>query len=192
MVGIGGAVFLACDNRYVGAMLFTVALLAICSLGMSLYTGKVGYLVDSHGRSDVLGVGSALLGNLAGTLVCALLVCAGRPEAAQTARSLCEGKLARGLLAALPSGVLCGVLMYVAVQVFRVRNTYLGMIFCIPVFILSGFEHSIADLFYFWLASFAGLRGWACVGFLLLVILGNGIGGCLLPALNKLSGGEKK
>ena len=33
MISIGGAVFLACDNRYVGAVLFTVALLNICIKG---------------------------------------------------------------------------------------------------------------------------------------------------------------
>ena len=30
LIGIGGSVYLACDNKYVGAVLFSVALLCIC------------------------------------------------------------------------------------------------------------------------------------------------------------------
>ena len=47
-VSIGGCVFLACDNKVVGAFLFSVALLTICYFGFSLYTGKIGYIVESH------------------------------------------------------------------------------------------------------------------------------------------------
>ena len=45
LVGIGGAVFLACESRIAGAVLFSVALVGICLLGLSLFTGRVGYLV---------------------------------------------------------------------------------------------------------------------------------------------------
>ena len=33
LITIGGSVFLACDNRYVGAVMFSVALLCICLKG---------------------------------------------------------------------------------------------------------------------------------------------------------------
>ena len=188
MVGIGGAIFLACDNRYIGAALFTIALLTICSMGMNLFTGKVGYLVNSHKNEDYVTVLSALAGNIVGTALCALLVYLGRAEAAVTARALCEAKLAKPLLTALPSGMLCGILMYVAVQIYRTKNTYIGILFCIPVFILSGFEHSIADMFYFWLSGIYTLR---TLAFIALVVIGNALGGWFLPALDKLAGGEK-
>ena len=42
-IGIGGTVFLSCENRYVGAVLFSVGLLAICCMGLFLFTGRVGY-----------------------------------------------------------------------------------------------------------------------------------------------------
>lgn len=191
LVGIGGAVFLACESRVAGAVLFSVALLAICLLGLSLFTGKVGYLVASHEKADWQGVLSALAGNAAGAVLCALLVAWGKNEAAQAARALCAGKLDRPLLSALPGGFLCGVLMYAAVQTYRTKNTCLGILFCIPAFILAGFEHSIADMFYFALAALGGLPGSGAAPFLLLVIAGNALGGCFLPALEKLSGGER-
>lgn len=190
LVGLGGAVFLACESRLAGAVLFSVALLAICLMGLSLFTGKVGYLVASHRREDWIGVLSALAGNFVGAVLCARLVAWGRPEAANTALALCAGKLDKALISALPSGFLCGVLMYAAVQIYRTKNTCLGILFCIPVFILSGFEHSIADMFYFALAAIGGLTGIQTAWFLLLVILGNALGGCFLPALHKLSGGN--
>ena len=53
MIAIGGSVFLACENRYIGAILFSVALLSICLKGYSLFTGKVGYLPENHSKEAV-------------------------------------------------------------------------------------------------------------------------------------------
>ena len=47
-IGIGGTVFLSCENRYVGAVLFSVGLLAICCMGLFLFTGRVGYLAEER------------------------------------------------------------------------------------------------------------------------------------------------
>ena len=43
IVSIGGAELLSCENRIAGAVLFSVALLAICYFSFNLYTGKVGF-----------------------------------------------------------------------------------------------------------------------------------------------------
>ena len=82
--------------------------------------------------------------------------------------------------------------MYAAVQSYRAKNTCLGILLCIPAFILSGFEHSIADMFYFALAAIGGLGGLRVLWFLLLVIAGNSLGGCFLPLLDRLSGGIRQ
>ena len=50
MVSVGGTVLLSVDNRYIGAALFSIALLVICYFGFNLYTGKVGFLWNTHGR----------------------------------------------------------------------------------------------------------------------------------------------
>ena len=86
-------------------------------------------------------------------------------------------------------GFFCGVLMYVAVWVYREKKTVVGILFCIPVFILSGFEHSIADMFYFSLAGTV-FQGRSLL-FLLLVVLGNSLGGLFIPCLQGLRGGNK-
>lgn len=43
MIAIGGYAFLGCENRVVGAILFTVGLITITLFGFDLYTGRIGY-----------------------------------------------------------------------------------------------------------------------------------------------------
>ena len=54
MISIGGSVFLSCDSKYVGAVLFSVALLCICYLGYYLFTGKIGYLANDFSKKNIL------------------------------------------------------------------------------------------------------------------------------------------
>ena len=63
MIAIGGSVFLSCESRYVGAVLFSVALLSICLKGYSLFTGKVGYIPEKHDKEAVRVLLLGLLGN---------------------------------------------------------------------------------------------------------------------------------
>ncbi len=38
------------------------------------------------------------------------------------------------------------MLMFIAVDFYKQRNSFLVLIFCMLMFILAGFEHSIADM----------------------------------------------
>ena len=183
MISIGGAVFLACDNRYAGALLFTVALLSICYKGYALFTGKVGYIVEKHKKADVSELLLALLGNAIGTILCGYFIRFTMPAIVQAAQTLCDGKLTQSIYSTFVRGIFCGVLMYIAVSVFRERGTVTGILFCIPVFILAGFEHSIADMFYF---AASGIVSAQAALFIWLVIAGNSVGACILPALGLL------
>ena len=99
-----------------------------------------------------------------------------------------DAKLAQAPLQSVLTGIFCGLLMYTAVAIYKEKGTHLGIFFCVPVFILAGFEHSIANLFYFFLAGEYSLRG---VVFILLVVLGNTVGGMLVPALRTFAGENK-
>ena len=172
MISVGGMVYLSCENRYVGAILFCVGLFAICTFGLYLYTGRVGYLPDNRAFLDI---GVTWLGNYAGTLLAGLAAGAARPKLAEAAQALCQGKLAQQWFEALILAFFCGILMYVAVDSFK-RGTgaarYLGMLLAVPAFILSGCEHSVADMFYLALGGCVG-KGFVYV---LLVSLGNALG----------------
>ena len=187
-IALGGSVFLATDNRVVGAVLFSVALLCICMKGYALFTGKVGFVPEDHGRPALQLLLAGLLGNLIGTFLCGQLLRFGLPALGDAARTICTAKLAQAPAAALIRGVFCGILMYLAVSIWKERQTPLGILFCIPVFILSGFEHSIADMFYFAVSGIVSLKAFV---FLWLVIIGNALGAMLLPGLNLWGKGAK-
>ena len=189
LIAIGGSVFLACENRYVGATLFSVALLCICYKGYGLFTGKVGFLPEQHDKAAWTVVLTALLGNLIATCLFGWAIRYALPQLGDTAQTICEAKLTQLWPQTAIRGLLCGVLMYLAVSIFRDHKTTAAIFFCVPVFILSGFEHSIADMFYF---AASGIVSWQAFGFLWCVILSNAVGGVLLPLLTMLTKEEKQ
>ena len=181
---VGCCVFLACENTYAGAILFSVALLSICMKGYALFTGKVGYIVESHKGSDVANLMIGLAGNLVTTFLLGLLIRYAIPAQGTVAEALCQGKLDnQELWQTFVRAVFCGFLMYLAVSILKDKSTPLGIIYGIPVFILAGFEHSIADMFYFGASGIYTARAFL---FVLIVVLGNSVGGMLLPLLQKV------
>lgn len=190
LISIGGAVYLACENKYVGAVLFSVALLSICIKGYSLYTGKIGFLPEKHDKETVSVLLLGLLGNLIGTLFGGLLIRFGVPSLGDAAELLCSNKLiGQDVFSTLVRAFFCGILMYLAVSIYRDKQKVIGILFCIPVFILAGFEHSIADMFYF---AASGIVSITAFLFILVVLIGNSLGGMLLPLLNGMWTKTKK
>ena len=182
-IGIGGTVFLSVQSSVVGAVLFAVGLYAICAHGLHLFTGKVGYCVDEGpGYFGALAVIWA--GNYAGTALTALAVGASRiAPIADRAASMCEIKLGDSLFSLFVLAVFCGLLMFIAVDGYRRTKHPLILLMCVAAFILCGFEHCIADMFYL---SLAGVFTSDALLRLAVITLGNGVGGVLLPLLRKL------
>lgn len=189
LIAVGGSVFLACDNKYVGAVLFSVALLCICFKGYSLFTGKIGYIPQKHGKEEVSVLLLGLLGNAIATIVFGYLIAYAIPNLGEKALTICSAKLEQEFFQTFIRAFFCGVLMYLAVSIYRDKNTALGILFGIPVFILSGFEHSIADIFYFAASGIVSLKAF---GFLMTVVLGNAVGSMLLSVMTEYSNGAKK
>ncbi len=181
LISIGGSVFLACDNKVVGAVFFSVALICICIKGYSLYTGKIGFIPEKHGKEEFSVLLLGLLGNAVGTTVCGYAIKYALPKLSETAQTICSAKLEQSFGSTLIRGIFCGILMYLAVSIYRDKQKIVGILFCVPVFILAGFEHSIADMFYF---AADGTVSLARFCYIWTVILGNTIGGMLLPVLN--------
>lgn len=185
MIGIGGAVYLTLENKVIGAVLFGVGLYTIVLNGLFLYTGKVGYLISAKDKKAyILQLIFTWLGNFAGTALAAAAISATRiRNLRRTAEVICKTKLADTPHSILILAVFCGILMYVAVDGFREKGNPLILFFCVTVFILCGFEHCIANMFYFSLAGAWSLRA---VIYLLLMTLGNSVGGILLPLVKKV------
>lgn len=189
LISIGGAVFLFCLgegtqlSKYVGALFFTTALFCICVKGYSLYTGKIGYLFQKHKKEDLSVLLWGLFGNALGTIACGYLLAFTFPALKETALSVCSGKLAQGYGFALIRACFCGMLVYFAVDIYKSEKNVLGIFLCIPTFILSGYEHSIADIFYF---AASGIVSIQAFGYLWIIILGNSLGALLIPLLRLL------
>ena len=192
LVGIGGTVYLSCENKVVGAVLFSVALLCICLLGFYLYTGKIGLFIESPTKQSAAALPIGLYGNFLGAALTGILTALAKPSLIDKAQAACASKLEGGLVKGLIAAVFCGVLMYAAVKTYGAKGTLLGIIFCIPTFILCGFEHSIADVYYFTVASMRGAFDPARAVFIIVAVVGNTLGGWVLPVLIALGKGKVK
>jgi len=100
-----------------------------------------------------------------------------------TARSIAEAKVALGPMAAFTRGILCNMLVCLAVWVsFAARGVadkILGIVFPISAFVLLGYEHSIANMYLIPLgwALGANVTLASFLGNLIPVTLGNIVGG---------------
>ena len=183
LITIGGTVFLSCENKTVGAVLFSVALLCICYKSYYLFTGKIGYIVEQHTKQDFLNLAVGLFGNLAATFLLGMLLRTVLPNIGEKAAEMCSAKLAQFPLYTFIRGFFCGILMY------KEKNSVLGILFCVPVFILCGFEHSIADMFYL---GASGIFSVKIILFTALVVAGNTFGAIVLPLLKGVHTDEKQ
>ena len=192
-IGIAGTVYLCTANPVTGSFLFGFGLLTIVCFQLKLFTGAIGYLVE-QGKNfynylfDLLLI---WLGNLAG--------CAAVGYAIRETRtlSMIESKVEKIVAVKTTDdpvslfilAIFCGMLMFTAVDAFK--NEKLPavcrpvMVFlCVMVFILSGFEHCIANMYYF---SAANAWNTNTLLLTLLMTLGNSIGGNFFAALVKHS-----
>ncbi len=191
-IALGGTAFLSVENKILGALFFTVGLFTVCTFGFYLFTGKVCYVFE-QGAGYAADLILIWLGNLAGTWLAAELLSLTRvgPALAEKAAALCEIKLNDSIWSIFLLALFCNILIYIAVDGFG-RNPhelgkYLALFFGVAVFILCGFEHCVANMFYFSMG-----RAWSLktLGYLLVMTLGNAVGGVLLPLLRKWK--EKK
>ena len=190
MISFGGGVYLASESKIAGALLFSLGLTVILINGFLLFTGKTAYLLENK-PSYLLYLLTIWAGNLLGCALMGVLVSTAKPSLADTAAALCESKLSQSPWQTLILGALCGVLVYLAVDYFRSDEDkksfvkYLLVFTCVPAFILCGFEHSVADMFYFAASSSRALYTGEGIVYLLLVTGGNLVGAVLFHTLKK-------
>ncbi len=182
MIAIGGTVFIAAENKVVGSFFFAVALLTICCMGLYLFTGKIGLIGEKCTKCGLAALPVGLFGNLATCYVIGLVVGEVKPAYRDKALTVCDPKLTLPAISVVFLAIMCGILMYVAVYGYKEKGSPLLILMAIPTFILCGFEHCIADAFYF---GAAGIFSLDMLVFTLCAIIGNSIGGLILPLLSK-------
>ena len=180
-IAFGSTIYLSCESKVVGAILFALGLISVCYLNLNLYTGKIGYF---SGTKDIKNLVNILIGNIIGAGIVALLMRVARPELIEVAAPMVVKKIGAGWHNII-TGIFCGVIMYIAVELFKSKKTPLGILFGIPVFILSGFEHSIADACYMFYGVTSSAQVLGAVLMVVYAVIGNTIGSIVFRALVK-------
>ena len=191
-IGLGGVVFLGLmpTSKPLGAFLFAIGLFTICTHGFNLFTGKACYILDN--KPSYLGTLVVIwVGNLIGAFCMAALMHCTRVSGAYTeaAQTLVAAKNGDSLGSLFVLGMLCNVLIYIAVDGYKSNpheiGKYIALIFGVAVFILAGTEHSVADMFYY--AAAGELFTGNAILRLVIISLGNVVGGLILPGIKLLA-----
>jgi len=188
-------------TRLFGGVAFSLGLILVIIGGAELFTGNsLIVMAWADGRITTAAVmrnwSLVYLGNLTGALGMALLVhlsgtlALGDGAVAETAIKIAQAKVTIGPLEAIARGILCNVLVCLAVWMCFAAHTVSGkvlvIIFPVAAFVALGFEHSVANMY---LIPIGALQGNATIGVagflanLIPVTLGNIIGGGGLVAL---------
>lgn len=181
MIAIAGTANLSVDNKYLGAFLFPFGLITIIVQQWWLYTGKIGVIkLKSQWRELPLG----LLGNFLGVVVVVTLLQTTRifPNIQEKARIIVDAKLNDSLWSIFILAAFCGIMMYLAVDEYKKKQSLLMVIFPVMIFILCGFEHSIANVYYFAIAYEFSLKG---LIYIITMVVGNTIGSLLIKMLKE-------
>ena len=188
MIAIGGTVFLSQSNPVVGSFLFAIGLYTIVVFQLHLFTGKVGY-TPFNKPIYLVELLITWLGNLVGTGLVAWMVRNSRiyDGMAERVAGIADVKLQDDFLSIFLLAIFCGMMMFIAVDIYRnVQGStlrFIGVFVPVMVFILSGFEHVVANMFYF---SLAGAWSSHCLMSVIVMTLGNAVGGMLIPLYLKI------
>lgn len=171
-IGTAGYGYLA-EKSIIGAVLFAFGLLTVVHYGLRLYTGTAGFIQ----RGEVGKLLLILGGNIVGCLAVALMVrCSPMPLQA-TAQGILEGRLSMGPLHGGILAIGCGFIMTTAVTFAR-KQQNLPLLFGVPLFIMCGFPHCVADAFYYLCvpADFLVQHWTQVLLFYVSIVLGNFVG----------------
>lgn len=190
--------------RLAGGVTFSLGLVLVVVGGAELFTGNnLIAMAWASGRVTTQQVmrnwGWVYLGNLVGAVGTAVLVwLAGVHNMSdgavgETMVRIARSKIALDPVSALARGILCNVLVCLAVWLCMgarsVTDKVLAIVFPITAFVACGFEHSVANMYFLPIGvalaagTSAPLSVADAVSNLALVTIGNVLGGTVLVAL---------
>lgn len=150
------------NGTVAGAVLFSFGLVTVILYKWKLYTGSAGFV---RNLDETLKLAPILFFNLLGCFCAALIfyTFAGEKQDIfiSNAIEIRKCKSYFDIIPILLKGICCGFIMTVAVK--NARNGivdgfqhFIPLLLGVPIFLLSGFFHSIVDVFYI---SYGWLRG---------------------------------
>lgn len=169
-ISIGCIVNLMVGGGIPGAVLFTFGLITVVHYKYALYTGTAGFVENISDIGKLFWF--IFFNNFLGCAIAAAIATYAIHELVDKSNVIVEARSQVDIWQALIRGIFCGFLMTTAVKFAR-ENKWLPLLFAVPVFILAGFYHSIADAFYICAAN---IHSPQIAYNYLMVILGNFIG----------------
>lgn len=178
-IGTAGFGFLASGIQsetfgpLVGAILFSLGLLSVVGYKLKLYTGTAGFIQ----KNEVGNLFFILFGNILGCLCLGLISRISTMDIQGAAQKVLEFRLETGAIRCGLLGIPCGFLMTTAVRFAREKH-YIPLLLAVPLFIVCGFTHCVADAFYYTCVPVAFLKAHALqvIGVYVCIVLGNLIG----------------
>ena len=174
LIGLGGFAFLSVKQSFVGAFVFSIGLISVIILRCNLYTGKVGYIRKVREIPEILCMCAI---NLLGAVVVGLGT---RPMVGELAETVVNNKLTKSDLQTFVSAIICGALIYLAVELYLTIKNILVIIIPVFVFVATGTDHCIANAYYFAAGATINL---SVIKYMLLCIVGNAIGSLIISLL---------
>lgn len=149
-IGIAAMSYLR-TGALAGCIMFAFGLMAVVFFKLMLFTGRSQYC---WGRRDESCPDSISYGTLAAMLVCNIVGCAAMTllntgaELQISPASIVQTRLANGALLCGAKAIPCGFIMTLSVRAAASGNWW-PLIFGVPTFIICGFPHCVADVFYY-------------------------------------------
>ncbi len=178
-IGCGGFGFLASGvqseayGQLFGAVLFSFGLITVVAYRLALYTGTAGFIKKNElGRLFVI-----LGGNIIGCILMGLIARLSPLAIQDAAQNVLSLRLERGPLRCGLLGIPCGFMMTTAVTFAR-KQHYIPLLLAVPLFIVCGFTHCIADAFYYSCVPFGFIKAHALqtLAVYIGIVLGNLVG----------------
>ena len=175
LIGFGCIVNMMCENKIAGAFLFSLGLLTVIITDSKLYTGKVGYAKANFNHWFIFLIPILILNLIGIGVLCSAF--GNLSDLNLDTSSMLSKKYDEGLLSAFVRSFGCGVMMYIAVDGYKRTEKPIIVIMPVMCFILSGFEHCIANYGYMTLNN-----DYYCSQ-LIIWIIGNSVGSLTLKKL---------
>jgi len=150
-------------TKLIGGFVFSLGLILVIITGAELFTGNNLIVMAFVSRKITLrqllrNWGIVFIGNLVGSLIVVFLVLlsgqwiASNAKVGLTAMMIANGKVNLTFWQALSRGILCNILVCLAVYLCfsgrSVTDKILAILFPITAFVALGFEHSIANMYF--------------------------------------------
>ena len=141
LIGLGACGFLALGGLP-GAIIFAFGLIGVVLTGIPLYTGRAGVM------TSIPGIIKVWWWNVVGAMAVGLVVAAISGSMAESAYNTVAAHVAQGPWRSFLRAVGCGLVIDLSVWFYRSSKSLVPVLFGIPLFIVCGFYHSIADVVY--------------------------------------------